>query len=142
MPFALELLILTLSSSIIGYGVLSLVQKYWKKVGLLDRPHLYRTEAGRPPVPYGIGIAIITTLLLISPLIPYFFEISSTLEHRLHIVLALASIIAIVSFVDDLDTIGKSRWSVPPVVRLLMQIGVGLIIGLTSIKISYISNIF
>ena len=82
------------------------------------------------------------TLLLISPLIPYFFDISQSLEHKLHIVLTLAAIIAVVSFVDDLDTIGKSRWSVPPIVRLLMQIGVGLIIGVTSIKISYISNIF
>lgn len=82
------------------------------------------------------------TLLILAPFIPFFFDITDTLERKLDIVLALASIIALVSFIDDLDTIGKSRWSVPPLVRLAMQIGVGLIVGLTSIKISYISNIF
>ncbi|NCP76563.1 hypothetical protein GW830_00230 [bacterium] len=68
------------------------------------------------------------------------------------------------SFVDDLDTIykfdrvsksdikktaeelGNMRRStpffVPAKVRLMMQIGVGAIIGITSIKIGYISNIF
>lgn len=142
MSFTLELLILIVTSSLVWYAVLFLIQRFWKERWILDRPHLYKTESGRSPVPYGIGIAIVATLLLISPLIPYFFDISQSLEHKLHIVLTLAAIIAVVSFVDDLDTIGKSRWSVPPIVRLLMQIGVGLIIGVTSIKISYISNIF
>ena len=39
-----------------------------------------------------------------------------------------------------MDTIGKSPIRVPPIVRLGMQIGVGAIIGLTSIKIAYVSN--
>lgn len=54
----------------------------------------------------------------------------------------LAVFIAGISFLDDMDTIGKSPIRIPPIFRLLMQIGVGMIIGLTSIKISYVSNIF
>lgn len=142
MSFAFSIILLFITSSIVGYIVLFFIEKAWKKYAILDRPHLYKTEKWRAPVAYGIGIAIIITLLLISPAIPYFFEIRASLEHKLHIVLILAAIIGIVSFVDDLDTIGKSRWSVPPIVRLMMQIGVGLVIGVTSIKISYISNIF
>ncbi len=67
------------------------------------------------------------------------------------------------SFVDDLDTIfkfdrdektkprtsteelsrtRKTGFAISPKVRLAMQVLVGLIIGLTSIKISYVSNIF
>ena len=41
-----------------------------------------------------------------------------------------------------MDTIGKSPVKIPPIVRLGMQIFVGAIIGLTSIKIAYVSNIF
>jgi UDP-GlcNAc:undecaprenyl-phosphate/decaprenyl-phosphate GlcNAc-1-phosphate transferase len=51
-------------------------------------------------------------------------------------------VIALISAIDDLDTIGKSRFKVSPILRLLMQIGVGAIIGLTSIKISYMSSVF
>jgi len=42
--------------------------------------------------------------------------------------------ISLISFIDDLDTIGKSRISIPPIARLIMQVCVGTIIGLTSIK--------
>ena len=72
----------------------------------------------------------------------YFGGFSDLLEHRLVIILVIGIIIALVSFVDDLDTIGRSTIKVPPIARLLMQIGVGALIGLTSIKISYMSNIF
>ena len=89
---------------------------------------------------------------------------SDTNQSRLFILLVLGGIVTLVSFVDDLDTIykfdrtsksdvkktaeelGKMRkdtpFFVPAKVRLFMQIGVGAIIGITSIKISYISNIF
>jgi UDP-N-acetylmuramyl pentapeptide phosphotransferase/UDP-N-acetylglucosamine-1-phosphate transferase len=82
------------------------------------------------------------TILILSPLIPYVFEISETLDKKLTIVVTLAALLGIVSALDDLDTIGKSHLSVPPWIRLAMQIGVGLVIGITSIKIAYVSNIF
>ena len=122
MPFSLELILLFVTASIVGYAVLSIIMRLWQEYAILDRPHLYKTESGREPVPYGVGIAIIITLLILAPSISYFFDISASLEHKLHIVLALAAIIGIVSFVDDLDTIGKSRWRVSPILRLLMQI--------------------
>ncbi len=62
--------------------------------------------------------------------------------HRFTIVLIIGALLNIISFIDDMDTIGKSPIKVPPIVRLGMQIAIGAIIGITSIKISYISNIF
>jgi UDP-GlcNAc:undecaprenyl-phosphate GlcNAc-1-phosphate transferase len=76
-----------------------------------------------------------------SPLVFLFADFSLLLEKRLLIVLGIGVFISIISFIDDLDTIGKSRIKIPPIARLLMQISVGTIIGLTSIKISYMSHI-
>lgn len=47
-----------------------------------------------------------------------------------------------ISFIDDMDTIGKSPIKVSPLFRLIMQILIGAVIGITSFKIAYISNIF
>lgn len=82
------------------------------------------------------------TLIVFLPILYHLVDFTPILEHRLHIIIGVALFIAIISFIDDLDTIGKSWIRVPPIFRLLMQIGVGVIIGLTSIKISYVSNIF
>lgn len=115
---------------------------FLRRYQLLDRPHLYKSEAGRDPVPYGAGISIILTLLVFVPILYGILEFTPILEHRLHIILIIAVVIGLISFVDDMDTIGRSRVRVSPIFRLIMQIGVGIIIGLTSIKISYVSNIF
>ncbi len=53
----------------------------------------------------------------------------------------MATCIAIISFIDDLDTIDRSWFSVHPLIRLFFQIFIGAVIGITSIKISYMSNI-
>jgi hypothetical protein len=85
-------------------------------------------------------------------------------KHRLFIILILGAVVTFISFIDDLDTIHKfdresksdvkktaeelggmrrdTPFFVPAKVRLMMQIGVGAIVGITSIKIGYISNIF
>ncbi len=110
------------------------------RLGFLDRPHLYKTEKGRTPAPYGAGISILLTLLILAPCIYIFGGFTPLLERRLTIVLIVGICISLISFIDDLDTIGKSRISVPPIARLLMQICVGAIIGLTSIKISYVTH--
>ena len=57
-------------------------------------------------------------------------------------IVGLTALIGLVSFLDDLDTIKQSRFHVPPMVRLGLQILVGIVIGITSIKITYISGIF
>ncbi len=76
-----------------------------------------------------------------SPVVFLFAGFSALLEHRLFIILIIGIVISVISFIDDLDTIGKSRIKIPPIARLLMQIGVGTLVGLTSIKISYMSHI-
>jgi len=78
-------------------------------------------------------------LALFVPGVLIFSDLPAILEKRLIIMLILGLIITLVSFIDDLDTIGKSRISVPPLFRLALQIAIGAIIGMTSIKISYIS---
>lgn len=123
-------------------GILRGIEFLWKKWNLLDRPHLYKSEQGRKPVPYSAGVSILLTLLLMSPFIFLFGDFSPLLEKRLLIVIIIGILITSISFLDDMETIGKSRIKIPPIVRLIMQIGVGAVIGLTSIKISYISHIF
>lgn len=92
-PIFINLFILASLSLVVGYFVLKAILKFAKNFGILDRPHLYKTEAGRKPVPYGIGIAIVSTLLLVAPIIPSLFEISPTLEKKLYIVLILSAVI-------------------------------------------------
>lgn len=142
MSFSFEIIILFVFSCILSPLILSGVTSVLQKWRFLDRPHLYRSELGRTPVPYGAGITIILTILLFVPILYTIIDFTPILEHRLHIILILAVIIAGVTFLDDLDTIGKSPIPVSPLFRLFMQISIGVIIGLTSIKISYISNIF
>lgn len=137
----LHFLLIFITSLILSPLILRGVSFLLRRYHILDRPHLYRSEIGRKPAPYGAGISIIVTLMVMSPLVFLVADFSLLLEKRLAIILGIGLIISIVSFIDDLDTIGKSKISIPPIVRLLMQIGVGLVIGLTSIKISYMSHI-
>lgn len=85
------------------------------------------------------------------------------LSDKLVVLVLLGGVVTGLSFVDDLDTIfkfdrteknkpkittedlgdiRKTGFAVSPKLRLTMQVLVGLVVGLTSIKISYISNIF
>lgn len=113
-----------------------------RKYNIMDRPHLYRSEKWRNPVPYSIGLGLFVIFTIFLPLLSFGFDISPILEKRLWIVFTVGWILTVITLIDDLDTIGKSRWKVSPFLRLLLQLAVGTIIGLTSIKISYISNIF
>jgi hypothetical protein len=84
-------------------------------------------------------------------------------SEKLVILLSLGAGVTLVSFFDDLDTIYKfskdeksklrtsaeelsqvrvTRFAISPKWRLALQVFVGIIVGLTSIKISYVSNIF
>lgn len=138
----IQFLIIFIGSITLSPLILYSVSFLLEKLNLLDRPHLYKTEKWRAPAPYGAGISIILTLILMSPILFLFADFSPLLEKRLIIILIIGAIISIVSFIDDLDTIGQSRIKVPPIVRLIMQIGVWAIIGLTSIKISFMTHIF
>lgn len=142
MSFFPQILLFLIASLILSPLVLLGVKGTFRRLHLLDRPHLYKSEKGRKPAPYSVGIVIFLVLLLLSPLVYIFGDFSPLLEKRFTIVLIIGALISAISWIDDIDTIGKSPVKVPPIIRLSMQIFVGLIIGLTSIKIAYVSNIF
>lgn len=142
MSLAFEIILIFIFSSLLSPLILQGVTYCLERYRLLDRPHLYKSEVGRAPVPYGAGIALIITIGCFIPILYGVIEFTPTLEHRLHIIIIIAVIIAVISFIDDMDTIGRSPVRVSPIFRLMMQIGVGILIGLTSIKIAYVSNIF
>lgn len=124
---------LSIALSLVG---LWLGGKLWRQLGWMDRPDLYPHERGRAPLPYGLGLVIpaATTValgLVLDPSTP-----------KLPVVIALGLLVAIFNLPDDLDTIKKSPFRMPPLVRLCFQIGIGFVIGLTSIKIGYISGLF
>ncbi len=132
----------------------------FSRFGLLDNPAPYGHK--RKPVPFWIGSIFYLNFLFLS----FFLHslLSDINQNRLFVILLLGAVVTVISFIDDLDTIhkfdresksdvkktaeelGKMRrdtpFFIPAKVRLLMQIGVGAIIGITSIKIGYISNIF
>lgn len=116
--------------------------RLWRYLGIVDLPHLYENEGGRKPAPYSIGIILVIMMLIFAPIIAWIFDFSTLLEGKLEVITGLAALIGVISFIDDLDTIRQSRIHIPPIARLGLQIFVGLIIGITSIKITYISGIF
>ena len=95
------------------FKILDNPKKYWKK---------------RKAIPYGIGI----TFFLIFFLVSFFFMEH---EYKLYLIWFFWAFVSIVSFLDD-------RMNVSPKIRLFIQIFIGMIIWLTSIKIGYVSNIF
>lgn len=160
LPIFAQFGIFFVCSFVSSFIIFQIGRYLFSRFGLLDNPAPYGHK--RVPVPFGIGsIFYINFLLLSSFLHPL---LSDTNKHRLFIILILGAIVTLISFVDDLDTIhkfdrdskgdikktaeelGKMRrdtpFFVPAKIRLMMQIGVGAIIGITSIKIGYISNIF
>jgi len=151
---------------IFGISIVTSIVLMWvirwgfTRVGFLDNPAPYGHD--RAPVPFSAGVLFFINFLILSAvLIPLMTEGN---KEKLFVVLVLGAIVTLVSFVDDLDTIfkfdraakcdvkrtpeelGKMRkktpFEVPAKVRLAMQILVGAVIGLTSIKIGYVSNIF
>ena len=142
MPPFFILIGIFIASLIVSPLIVSSVSFLLRKYAILDRPEKYKSEQGRPPAPYGIWVSIFIVLLIFIPGVLLWWDFSATLEKRLLIMLILWGVLTIISFIDDLDTIGKSKIAIPPLFRLAMQIVVGAIIGMTSIKISYISWAF
>jgi hypothetical protein len=65
----IQFILIFIASLIISPLILHGVSFLLNRLSLLDRPHLYRSEKGRVPAPYGAGIAIIITLLILSPVV-------------------------------------------------------------------------
>ncbi len=129
------------------------------KLGLVDNPLPY--GHARNAVPLGTGIVLYGNFAIVCAILLTLGILDPT--EKLFILLGLGAIITGVSFFDDLDTIfkfdrtsnastrtsseeltqvRKTKFAISPKVRLIIQIFIGLIVGLTSIKISYVSNLF
>ncbi|MDC0505999.1 undecaprenyl/decaprenyl-phosphate alpha-N-acetylglucosaminyl 1-phosphate transferase [Candidatus Gracilibacteria bacterium] len=98
----------------------------FEKYGILDNPAKYKKT--RAPIPYSMGVVFYIAFLILSAA---FVEFSD----KLLLIWVFGGVITLVSFFDDL-------FNVSPKLRLLFQIIIGAIIGVTSIKIGYVSNIF
>jgi UDP-GlcNAc:undecaprenyl-phosphate GlcNAc-1-phosphate transferase len=115
-----------LSSLLLSFVFIEGFKRLFKKVNILDNPKKYWKK--RDPVPYSMGVIFYIVFFIIT----YFF-----IDHnsKLYLIWIFWLIITIISFFDDL-------FDVNPKIRLIVQIIIGAIIWITSIKIGYISNIF
>jgi len=101
--------------------------KFFPKIGLMDRPHLYGLK--REAIPYYGGL-IIYTAFLISVLV---FVPMNT--HVLGLLLA-ASMVMFIGFLDDM-------WRISPLIRLIVQFVAGVVlflfgIGILSVKVPFL----
>lgn len=100
--------------------------KLFYKLDILDNPKKYWKK--RNPIPYSMGIVFFLSFFLLSFLFVDW-------NYKLGLIWVFWAIITALSFCDD-------RLNISPKIRLGVQIIIGIIIGLTSIKIGYVSNIF
>ncbi len=122
MQFLLLYLLSLFSSALLIFCVRFLFLRY----KFLDNPVKYWLK--RKAIPYSMGIIFFLNFMILSA---FFVEPN----FKLNLMLVFGCIITCISFFDDFV-------EVSPKARLIIQIFVGLLIGLTSIKIGYVSNIF
>lgn len=122
----IDLIFLFFISVLTSLGVILVTKKIFLFFHILDNPWKY--EKKRAPIPYSMGVIFFICFFILS----YFFVESN---YKLYLLWVFWGIITIISFIDD-------RLNISPQIRLLMQIMIGGIIGLTAIKVWYISNIF
>lgn len=136
LPLLIKIVFLFGVSTIISSILIFLFDKLFRKIWLMDHPEKYPHEWNRKPIPYWMWIILFINFVLLS------ISFLDIWYKKLIIILFFGAIIALVSFIDDLDTIDISPFGVPPILRLFIQIAVWAIIWITSIKIWYMSNIF
>ncbi len=106
-------LIIAFSKAFFHFDIVDNPKKYWKK---------------RKPIPYSMGVVFFLSFFCLS----FFFVDYS---YKLLLIWLFWGIITLVSFFDDMIFLSAKA-------RLLLQITIGATIGITSIKIGYVSNIF
>lgn len=159
-PSVTAIVALALASSLTSFLIFRGVLRYFPKFGLLDNPAPYGHK--RAPVPFGVGIAIFANFAIFAAfLVPVMPE---SMHEKLFVLFGLGALVSFVSFLDDLDTIHKfdrdekvgikktseelqgharkTRFAVPAKIRLALQVFVGAVVGITSIKIGYVSGLF
>ncbi len=91
------------------------VFRIFRKYRIMDKPHLYSHEKNRTPLPYPGGVVLILNLVLWSPWI--FFAVSDAdIKKAMYVLIAGLITTALMAWDDQ-------KRSIPPVFRLLFQIG-------------------
>jgi len=121
-------------SSILTFFGIFLFQKLFYRFGLLDNPEKYTRN--RSPVPYGMGIVFFFVFIVFSVVFFLFsWYNNETIFIKHMFLLVFWWVITLVSFWDD-------RKNIPPKIRLLIQIAIGMILGISVIQVGYIFPIF
>jgi len=118
-------------SIIVSLSAISIVKRIFQKYNILDNPKKYWLK--RKAIPYSMWVIFFISFFIVSFLATQvgFLEYN----FKLGLIWVFWFFITAISFMDDmLDVSAK--------VRLIFQIIIWAIIGITSIKIGYISNIF
>ncbi len=122
----IEILYLFLSSFFFSFIVIIFIKNLFYNLQILDNPKKYWKT--RKPVPYSMGVVFFMSFFVLS-----YFTVAQ--DEKLFLIWWFWAVITIVSFLDDMFQVSAKK-------RLIMQIIIWAVIGITSIKIWYISNIF
>lgn len=122
----LTYIIIFFLSICLSYTFIWAFSRLFYKFDILDNPKKYWKK--RKPIPYSMGIIFFLCFFILS----YFFVDYS---YKLLLIWIFWWVISIVSFYDDMVAMSAKA-------RLALQIIIGATIGITSIKIGYVSNIF
>ena len=122
----LTYIILLFSSICLASILILAVWKLFRNIDILDNPKKYWKK--RKPIPYSMGVIFFLSFFILSFI---FVDYS----YKLFLIWVFGWVITAISFLDDLTSMSAKA-------RLLIQIVIGATIGITSIKIGYVSNIF
>ncbi len=115
-----------LASLCLSYLLITLFSRVFTKFDILDNPKKYWKK--RSPIPYSMWVIFFLSFFVLS----FFFVDYS---YKLFLIWIFWAAITLMSFADDMLSLSAKT-------RLLLQIIIGAVIGITSIKIGYVSNIF
>ena len=122
----LTYIILLFSSICLASILILAVWRLFRNIDILDNPKKYWKK--RKPIPYSMGVIFFLSFFILSFI---FVDYS----YKLFLIWVFGWVITAISFLDDLTSMSAKA-------RLLIQIVIGATIGITSIKIGYVSNIF
>jgi len=110
----------------LSYILICWVSKAFRKFDILDNPKKYWKN--RKPIPYSVWIIFFWVFFILS-------LIFVNINYKLMLILWFWGIITLISFIDDMISLSAKK-------RLFIQIAIWATIGITSIKIWYVSNVF
>lgn len=122
----IDIILLFLAALFTSLFLIQIISWLFWNYGILDNPKKYKKN--RSAIPYSMGVVLFIWFFILTFL---FVEFSQ----KLLLLWLFWAVITLISFFDDL-------YNVSPKIRLAFQITIGGIIGLTSINIGYVSNIF